>query len=109
VQIPARLMFWVAALALFAVLSGILKPPDAQRLETARLKLVAAGFRDAKVARSQGPVNMSECGVGQIKNRGYVYGWTSSHGDGVYCYPIDGRPQRIIVHKLKEAPATPSP
>ncbi len=48
---------------------------------------------------------MSECGVGQVKNRGYAYAWTSSHGDGVYCYPLDGRPQRIIVHKLEEAPA----
>ena len=102
----ARLKLGLLRALIFLVALGLvfaLNQPTAKRLGEVRRALAEAGFPEAEVGRSQEPVNTSECGVGQITNRGYAYGWASAKAKGVYCYPTDGRPRRIILHTPKGA------
>jgi len=73
--------------------------PSQARVEAAEAVLEQAGYLNAKVNRSQSPKNMYRCDVGQIKNKGYAYAWETATQSGVFCYPMDGRPKRILLNK----------
>jgi len=73
--------------------------PERIRLEAAEAALEQAGYFGANASRHQSPQNMQRCGVGQIRNKGRAYAWETATQRGVFCYPMDGRPQRIIVDR----------
>ncbi len=104
--VPSRLLRFVAFAIVFAVCvvaTIALNRPTQERLAFVRKSLAAEGYPDAQVGRQQNPSDMSECGVGQITNRGYAYPWTSGATEGVYCAPLDGRPARIVLHTTSGA------
>lgn len=86
----------VAAIALVNALNR----PALERLETARTELARAGYAGARVNRAQLPRNMTRCEVSQVRsNRGYAYGWETDTATGVFCFPVDGRSNRILVDR----------
>ncbi|MNE01654.1 hypothetical protein D3C87_320340 [compost metagenome] len=89
---------WTVLCILIVFALGYFGPrPNRDRVETALVALEQAGYHGASANRYQSPGNMHRCGVGQIKNRGYAYAWETATQSGVFCYPTDGRPQRILL------------
>jgi hypothetical protein len=70
-----------------------------KRIEQAIAKALSGLVRypDAQLNRGQVPSQMSRCGVGQIRNKGYAYAWETEAHRGIFCLPVDGRPSRILV------------
>ena len=100
-QPTRKLSGWITvpiALIVMTVLFNFLNRPIIERLETARRYLSVAGYTDAQVNKVQLPRNMARCDVSQVrKNRGYAYGWKTENQAGVFCFPTDGRPTRILL------------
>lgn len=98
-EIPKRVrILWVVILLLGSCTILVIGNRSGwQRLEEVRRELAGAGFDDAHVARSQTTNNMGRCRVGQVQNRGYAYSWTAGSRRGVFCLPIDGRPNQILI------------
>lgn len=97
---PRKLSRWITvpvALIVTALLANLLNRPAMERLETARRDLSLAGYPDAQLNRVQIPRNMARCNVSQVRtNRGFAYGWETETQAGVFCFPTDGRPTRIL-------------
>lgn len=91
---------WFLLCLLIVLAIGYFGPrPNRDRVEAAEAALEQAGYHGARASWQQQPKNMHRCDVGQIKNRGYAYAWETETESGVYCYPIDGRPHRIILNE----------
>mgnify|MGYP005999650565 FL=1 len=85
-------------LAVGVVAVTLLNRPVMERVDTARRDLALAGYPGAEVSRIQIPNNMARCDVSQVgKNRGYAYGWQTDAHSGVFCFPTDGRPTRVLL------------
>jgi len=88
------------AVIIAIILVNVSNRPSSERLEIARRELALAGHTGARVNKVQLPGNMTRCGVSQVRsNRGYAYGWEADTATGVFCFPTDGRPTRILVDR----------
>ena len=86
------------ALIVMTMIVNFLNRPSTDRLDAARRELARAGHSNADVNRSQVARNMALCDVSQVfKNRGYAYDWETDTNSGVFCFPTDGRPTRILL------------
>jgi hypothetical protein len=93
---------WVWFFLSLPIIFGLIylgQRPERIRVEAAEAALEQAGYFGANASRYQSPKNMQRCGVGQIRNKGRAYAWETATQRGIFCYPMDGRPQRIIVDR----------